>query len=126
MYKFKSQDGLAQSNDSAIIENWNAIGVAQTKDTYRWIEALRKRGIKAAHPDDGWVDRENNEVQLVYPQFNDGVEIGDTIALGWPWDKTRLVTVTDTRVGILSRAIYYKFHEGSNLGLDDPEAKEKA
>jgi hypothetical protein len=62
-----------------------------------WIAGLRAAGIKAAHPDDGWVDRENNIVTLCYPQFNDGIEPGDLIALGWPkWhgkDRHRIVRI---------------------------------
>jgi hypothetical protein len=53
-----------------------------------WIAQLRSIGIKAAHPDDGWVKRDKSKyhdfVQFCYPQFNDGVKEGDRIALGWP------------------------------------------
>lgn len=64
-----------------------------------WIADLRRRGVKAAHPDDGWVDREANTVHFAYPQFNDGVKVGDKIALGWP-DKYRIVTVTNEVTGM--------------------------
>lgn len=54
----------------------------------QWIADLRSIGIKAAHPDDGWVDRKRAKrhdfVRFAYPQFNDGVQEGDRIALGWP------------------------------------------
>jgi hypothetical protein len=50
----------------------------------QWIADLRAAGVKAAHPDDGWVDRQENYVRLVYPQFDDGIVVGDIIALGWP------------------------------------------
>jgi hypothetical protein len=59
----------------------------------RWVADLRAGGVKAAHPDDGWVDRKRDRVHLCYPQFDDGVEIGDTIALGSPGGVTRLVHV---------------------------------
>ncbi len=49
-----------------------------------WIAALRADGVKAAHPDDGWVNRKDNFVQFVYPQFNDGAKAGDLVALGCP------------------------------------------
>jgi len=62
----------------------------------QWVAALRAAGVKAAHPDDGWVDREHSEVQFVYPQFNDGVTEGDVIALGWH-DGHRLVRITQVR-----------------------------
>lgn len=61
-------------------------------DQWAWVADLRSRGVKAAHPDDGWVDRKKNRVVLCYPQFNLGLEVGDLIALGWP-DKWRLVRV---------------------------------
>lgn len=66
-----------------------------------WIAMLRREGIKAAHPDDGWVDRENNTVHFAYPQFNDGAGIGDKIALGWASDKWRIVTITGRADGLL-------------------------
>lgn len=72
-------------------------------DEKNWIAMLRSNGIKAAHPDDGWVSRKgqrnhmgrmgDNSVALCYPQFNDGIHPGDIIALGWH-DKFRLVRVT--------------------------------
>lgn len=58
-----------------------------------WITALRKAGVKAAHPDDGWVDRVSNRVLLVYPQFVDSSDVGDVMALGWP-EQYRLVRIT--------------------------------
>jgi hypothetical protein len=63
-----------------------------------WITELRSRGVKAAHPDDGWVDREANTVALVYATFNDGLQVGDLLALGSPSDSrgTRIVRVTGT------------------------------
>lgn len=54
------------------------------RDQAAWIAALRAAGVKAAHPDDGWVNRKDNYVQFVYPQFNDGAKAGDLVALGWP------------------------------------------
>lgn len=54
-----------------------------TKDERLWVNELRACGVVAAHPDDGWVNRELNTVQLAYPQFNDGIAEGSLIALGW-------------------------------------------
>lgn len=71
--------------------------IEDDKKTERaWVSNLRKLAVKMAHPDDGWVNRETNEITPVYPQFDDGVEIGDTIALGWP-GKYRLVRVLAIR-----------------------------
>lgn len=79
-----------------------------------WIRDLRARGVKAAHPDDGWVKRDENTVHLEYPQFGSvrTLEIGDLIALGSP-DRsflrprpTRLVRVIDFSTGgFLSKGI---------------------
>ena len=45
------------------------------------ISYFRSINIKAAHPDDGWVDRENNTVILEYPIFQDEISVGDKIVL---------------------------------------------
>lgn len=67
-----------------------------------WIAGLRQAGIKAAHPDDGWIDRKENSVHFAYPHFDDGVQVGDLIALGWPYKKTwRTVRVVGEKVSPL-------------------------
>jgi hypothetical protein len=43
---------------------------------------LRSQHIKGAHPDDGWLDRENSQICLMYPQFLDEIQVGDLFALG--------------------------------------------
>jgi hypothetical protein len=73
-----------------------------------WIAALRASGVKAAHPDDGWVDRECNTVFFCYPQFDDGVAVGDLIALGWPqWNSKkpqhRIVRVIGSTCGMFQQ-----------------------
>lgn len=53
----------------------------------RWILALQSIGIKAAHADDGWIDRSSDYydvVTLQSPLFDNGVRVGDMIALGDP------------------------------------------
>lgn len=77
-----------------------------------WIADLRAQGVKAAHPDDGWVERETNKVHLCYPDFNDGLEVGDLLALGWSWADTRIVRITDTSTILLAPSInpwYFHF-----------------
>jgi hypothetical protein len=112
-YKHTSKDGLAYSSDKRLTKLWDDIGKSQKVAEKQWIEQLRSIGVKAAHPNDGWVDRENNEVQLVYPQFNDGLAKGDSLALGWP-DEYRLVRVINTRqAGILMPHIIYIFEESN-------------
>lgn len=79
-----------------VVALWRKIGNDMRSEQQKWIADLRSIGIKAAHPDDGWVDRKKAEhhdfVQFVYPQFDDGVAVGDKIALGWP-DRYRVRTV---------------------------------
>jgi hypothetical protein len=53
---------------------------------------LRSQSVKGAHPDDGWVNRQANELTLAYPQFLDSVKPGDLFALGW-CDGHKLVKV---------------------------------
>jgi len=82
--------GLAQdlmsrvSGQHKAVATFANIACNMEREQNSWITALRAAGVKAAHPDDGWVNREHNTVFFCYPQFDDGVEIGDLIALGWP------------------------------------------
>lgn len=48
-----------------------------------FVEWLRARGVKMAHPNDGWIDRENNIARPSYPHFDDGAEVGDLVCFGW-------------------------------------------
>lgn len=116
-YRFKSADGLAQSNDRAAIALWDSIG-ADTATQQREASArLRATGVKAEHPDDGWVDRERNSVQFCYPRFNDGVDVGDLIALGWPWSGYRIVRCTRIEhSGILLPTVRYFFDPLADSG----------
>jgi hypothetical protein len=77
-----------------------------------WVDTLRQKGVTAAHPDDGWVDRDLNEVILCYPQFNDGVNIGSIIALG-DCNQYRLVKIVGLHVGFTGLE-YWKFEEVRN------------
>ena len=63
-----------------------------------WVASLRKMCVAAAHPDDGWVNREENRLQLVNPHFNDGVGVGSLVALGSP-AKHRLVELIGSTEG---------------------------
>lgn len=97
--------GLAQdlmrgvSGQAGAVATMRGISTTMEQQQSEWIAALRDAGVKAAHPDDGWVDRERNTVFFCYPQFDDGVAVGDLIALGWPqWNSKkpqhRIVRVT--------------------------------
>jgi len=78
-----------------------------------WIAELRAQGVSAAHPDDGWVNRNDNILYPVYPDFNDGIEVGSTVALG-DHRKHRLVRVTATERNFLNpKRLSYHFEEVS-------------
>lgn len=108
-YKYRSEDGLAQSNNSTFIDSWNNIGKQYKAEEKEWIDKLNVIGIMASHPDDGWVDRTNNSVQFVYPHFNHGPKVGDKIALGNP-SQYRVVKIKKVnKEGILSPHLQYYF-----------------
>ena len=80
---YEEMKNSLRSSDESMVKSWHQIIDDYSFSEWLWIEGLRKAGFKAAHPNDGWVDRKNNVVQLVYPQFNDGADIGDLVMLGW-------------------------------------------
>jgi hypothetical protein len=79
--------------DADFVSTWRDVVREAEISEEQWIRSLRERGIKAAHPDDGWVDRVRNTIYFAYPHFNDGAKFGDLIALGWHFDKTRIVRI---------------------------------
>lgn len=103
-YLFESQDGHCKSNNMEHVSLWNQIVTERKENELKWIEELRLQGVKAAHPDDGWVERDINQVTLCYPEFNDGVSVGDIIALG-SYDKWRLVKVIEEREPLLDSQV---------------------
>lgn len=79
------------------------------KEKEEWIKELREKGIKACHPNDGWVDRIDNKVHFAYPLFDDGVNIGDKIMLGFKKNcGEKLVRVVDIETTFLK---YYYFED---------------
>lgn len=66
-----------------------------------WIARLRAHGIKAAHPDDGWVDRKNNIVRFMFPYFNDNLSVGDIFVLGG-YDKCRIMYCTSVTMSMFA------------------------
>lgn len=84
---------LMTSDSPSAIAWWSDICHAADRREDEWIRTLRADGVKAAHPDDGWVDRKEDSINFAYARFNDGVKPGDRIALGDP-HKWRIVTVT--------------------------------
>lgn len=83
--RFRSSDGLMESADPSAIALWESIGARMEDDKRTWTQRLREAGIKLAHPDDGWVNRERNTFTLSwYAQFNNTPDVGDLIAFGTP------------------------------------------
>jgi hypothetical protein len=70
------------SGNPARVSQWRDICTKQQRSLDHWREQMINGGIKAAHPDDGWVDRAASTVQFVYPYFNLGAVAGDLVALG--------------------------------------------
>lgn len=66
---------------------WKRICDEADQTDATWTDKLRAAGIKLAHPDDGWVNRERSTFTLSwYPLFNDKPEVGDLVAFGRPTD----------------------------------------
>ena len=94
------------------IEKLNEVKREQESSRKAFIESLRYRGFKGAHPNDGWVNRRDMEVFLCYPHFDDGVKIGSKVMLGSPGGKDlrpiRIVGRRDSRLGPMT---YWKFED---------------
>lgn len=112
----------------------DAEGIALVQDIERrhisqrqaWIEELRALGVKAAHPDDGWVHRECDpqKIHMEYPHFNDGLGVGELLALGQPFrrEETRIVRVIKIEdTGRLIPMRYYTFEPVGMLVPPKPE-----
>jgi hypothetical protein len=76
----------------------DAIVDGMERDENSWIANLRKEGFKAAHPNDGWINRVDKNFILCYPQFDDGVTLGSMVMLGWPFEEKANVPVVITEV----------------------------
>ncbi len=107
------------SGEPKFVALWNQICDEQDADQRKWIDGLRAAGFKAAHPNDGWVNRKDNEVFFSYPQFNDGAGIGDFVMLGWPWDKKswRPVRLIGKRETSLGKMVWWQFEDMPNVEL---------
>ena len=93
------------SGDAKFVMLWAEICRNQELEKAEWVDMLRSNGIKAAHPNDGWINRERDYLTFQYPQFNDGADIGDLVMLGWPStkeDKLLLVRLTKKHKSLFS------------------------
>jgi hypothetical protein len=91
---YESADGFRISGPATIVASFEASEHRRAKVTARMVAELRAQGVKALHPDDGWVRRDRDSVYLCYPYFDDGVNVGDIVALGDPAHGVRLVRIT--------------------------------
>lgn len=79
---YVDETGFMVEGEEGTIEVMKKICDDQKKKLETFIEKLRSIGIKALHYNDGWHNRKDRSFRLVYPSFDDGVEIGDNVALG--------------------------------------------
>lgn len=78
------------------VSAWNMLCKLEQQKEDEWISDLRSKGVKAAHPNDGWNNREEKTLQLGYPAFNDGVSVGDIVAIG-SHDEYHLVKISQIK-----------------------------
>ena len=100
--------GIKVSGHHSFVATFMKIVEKDKVRTRKWIEMLEKLGYKAAHPDDGWNDRENKEIHLCYPYFRYEIKVGDKIALGDP-DKYKSVKVIGIRKGLIGDMDYFQY-----------------
>ena len=73
----------------------------------QWINKLISRGIAAAHPENGWVDRKKNKITLQYPYFiSKPLVVGSYMAIG-DADNYRIVRIIGYEKNMFSMEYYY-------------------
>jgi hypothetical protein len=82
------------ADGAAFLAGFVQISRADAASSATWVARLRAQGIAAAHPDDGWVDREQHSVLLINPYYADSLEVGGLLVLG---DQRRWRVVRLTR-----------------------------
>ena len=96
--RYYSSDGSFSVNEESLylLPIFEENGRKRREIENKRISYFRSINIKAAHPDDGWVDRENNTVILEYPIFQNEISVGDKIVLYENLSyKYRIVEVTE-------------------------------
>jgi hypothetical protein len=143
-----SKDGLLSSNDLDAVALWDQLQVERIDRQSSWNDALRKMGVKLAHPDDGWVKNRGTEFEYLhlswYPEFNDDPEVGDLMALGCPstsglfkysdanencaWEGYRIVRVTlvDIKTAPLGGLVEKYHFEDTGIRYPSLEPKKEA
>lgn len=108
-----SNDGLmtATEGNEHHVHSYNQICAEYDEAGKEWVAELRDQGYVAAHPNDGWVDRDEKRFSLVYPHFQDKevLQTGDPVMLGWHSDpkSQRPVIVIGRTQSMFSDDVYY-------------------
>ncbi len=102
----KSKDELLSSHSDKFVNFYNNICSDRKVKLNEFIKKLKALNIKANHPDDGWHERKDRYFQFSYPRFNDGVNIGDMVALG-DYEKFRVFIVKDIKKSFFGINKYY-------------------
>lgn len=98
------------SGRSDFVTTWSNVCHEGHRRERAYIAALRQRGISAAHPNDGWVKRDEQKLHFCYPHFNDGAKTGSLVALGYEFDPTTLIVrLTTSERGILSDMVWWSY-----------------
>lgn len=109
---YRSKDGLCWSSDPAAVATWDSIATRHASEQATASRRLRALGVKLEHPDDGWVNRDEDSVSPCYPRFDLSPGTGDLIALGWPDSGYRLVRCTSVEHrGVLIPKTVYLFKD---------------
>lgn len=87
------------------VEPFSTIYREHKENMSRWCAELRARGVSGAMPDDGWVDRDRDELRFVYPYFLYNAGVGSLIALG-DWARYRVVRITERRQSFIAGPVY--------------------
>ena len=100
------------------------VGAEMERRNLAWIEKLREAGFKAAHPNDGLVDRKHDQMTLSYPHFNDGAGVGDLVMLGCADrpETMRPVRLTGIRESVFFPSLVYWTFEPADVPF--PNGKE--
>jgi len=101
---------LGPTSNLEFQKDWYDVCEREQREQDEWILKLIEDGIKAAHPDDGWNDRDNNEIHFAYPRFiHPLLQIGNLVALGRP-EKFHIVKLTSKKIGF-GDMIYWKYEK---------------
>ncbi len=101
---------MAKSVRESFMDCFNESVRTNRELTEDWIKKLKSLGVKASHPNDGWIDREKKIAFFSYPHFNIGVDLGNKIALGTHHSFIIVeVSKVEVKKGIFGDLKYYHY-----------------